>query len=94
MEELKNLGQRLKQARIQRNDLQADFAFRIGVSTPTLCKMEKGDPKVGIGLWVKALEVLGRESEIDKLIAPKESLAARYELQQKYGNRQRVSRKR
>ena len=33
---LKQLGQRLKQARLEREDSQKDFAFRVGVSISTL----------------------------------------------------------
>lgn len=32
---LKKLGERLKQTRLERNDPQKEFAFRIGVSVPT-----------------------------------------------------------
>jgi len=84
------LGQRLRQARLMREDSQSDFAFRIGVSIPTLRKMETGSPQVSIGTWVKALDILGCLSDMDKLIAPKESLAERFEIQHKYAGRQRV----
>jgi transcriptional regulator with XRE-family HTH domain len=91
---LKQLGQRLKQARLEREDSQKDFAFRVGVSIPTLQKMESGSPQVAIGTWVKALDILGRVQELDSLIAPKKSLAERFEIQQKAAGRQRVKRNR
>lgn len=91
---LTQLGQRLRQARLAREDSQEDFAFRIGVSIPTLRKMETGSPQVSIGTWVKALDILGCISDMDKLIAPKESLAERFEIQHKYAGRQRVKRSR
>ncbi|MDO9528059.1 MAG: helix-turn-helix transcriptional regulator [Syntrophales bacterium] len=53
-ETLKNLGQRLKIARLELNDPQKEFAFRIGVSIPTLYKMEQGNPSISIGTWIKA----------------------------------------
>ncbi len=59
-ETLKNLGLRLKNARLELNDPQKEFAFRIGVSIPTLYKMEHGRPSVSMGIWVKALSMLGR----------------------------------
>ena len=89
---LNQLGQRLRQARLVREDSQENFAFRIGVSIPTLRKMETGSPQVSIGTWVKALNILGCISDMDKLIAPKESLAERFEIQHKYAGRQRVKR--
>ncbi len=91
---LKQLGQRLKQARLEREDSQKDFAFRVGVSIPTLQKMESGSPQIAIGTWVNALDILGRVQELDNLIAPKKSLAERFETHQKVAGRQRVKRNR
>ncbi len=76
---LKELGQRLKQARLECNDPQKEFAVRIGVSIPTLYKMEKGDPSVTMGYWLKALSILEKLDELDNLIAPSKSLFERYE---------------
>ena len=90
---LKNLGLRLKKARLELNDPQKEFAFRIGVSIPTLYKMEQGHPSISIGTWVKALSMLGRLDDFDQLIAPGESLFERYDALEKMKNRQRVKRK-
>jgi transcriptional regulator with XRE-family HTH domain len=90
---LKNLGQRLKNARLELNDPQKEFAFRIGVSIPTLYKMEQGNPSISIGTWIKALSMLGRLDDFDKLIAPKKSLFERYETLEKTKTRHRVRRK-
>jgi transcriptional regulator with XRE-family HTH domain len=92
-ETLKNLGLRLKNARLERNDPQKEFAVRIGVSIPTLYKMEQGHPSVSMGAWVKALSMLGRLEDMDQLIGLKESLFARYEALEKVKNRQRAKRK-
>jgi transcriptional regulator with XRE-family HTH domain len=90
---LKELGQRLKQARLERNDPQKEFAVRIGVSIPTLYKMEKGDPSVTMGYWLKALSILGKLDELDNLIAPSESLFERYEELKKKKTRKRAGKK-
>lgn len=87
---LKKMGERLRLARIEREDSQKDFAFRIGISIPTLHKMETGSPQVSIGTWVKAMDILGCAQDLEKLIAPKQSLAERFEAQQKVAGRQRV----
>jgi transcriptional regulator with XRE-family HTH domain len=89
-ETLKNLGKRLKNARLELNDPQKEFAFRIGVSIPTLYKMEQGNPSVSIGTWIKALSMIGKLDDFDKLIAPNESLFERYDALEKTKNRQRV----
>jgi transcriptional regulator with XRE-family HTH domain len=93
MGELAALGTRLKAERLQKNETQKVFAARIGVSVPTLTKMEKGDPTVSVGHWAAALRVLGRENDLQHLLAPPEDLFRRYEQQQPK-SRQRASRKR
>ncbi len=90
---LKKLGQRLKDARLERNDPQKEFACRIGVSLPTLYKMEQGNPSISIGAWVKALSILGKLEELDRLMRPGESLFERYEAREKIKKRQRATRR-
>jgi len=90
---LKGLGQRLKTTRIERDDRQKEFAFRIGVSIPTLHKMEQGNPNVAIGTWVKVLDILNKLDELEGLIAPRKSLAEQYEVHKKTKGRQRARRK-
>lgn len=72
------LGMRLKSARERfhgnRRERQSDFAARVGVSVPTYRKMEKGDPGVPVGYWVRALWLLDRLDELDGLIAPEDPL--------------------
>lgn len=75
---LHNLGYRLRAERIRRNEPQALFAARVGVSVPTLRKMECGDPTVLIGSWAAALEILDHAGDIDAILAPPEDLFARY----------------
>ena len=91
-ETLKNLGRRLKNARLELNDPQKEFAFRIGVSIPTLYKMEQGSSSVSIGKWIKALSMIGKLDEFDQLISPHASLADRYSSLEKVKTRQRSSR--
>ena len=56
--------------------------------------MEPGSPQVAIGTWVKALDILEVVQELDNLIAPKKSLAERFETHQKVAGRQCVKRNR
>lgn len=76
---LQELGERFRRERIRRNDTQATFAARIGVSVPTLRKMEAGDPNVLMGSWVKALEIFDRLGQIDALLAEPENLFEKFE---------------
>ena len=73
---LQNLGSRLRAERIRRNETQALFAARIGVSVPTLRKMESGDPTVMVGYWSIALEILDRAGDLDAILAEPEDLFA------------------
>jgi transcriptional regulator with XRE-family HTH domain len=93
MDELSSLGTRLKAERLQKNETQKIFAARIGVSVPTLTKMEQGDPSVSVGHWVATLRVFGREKDLQLLLSPQEDLFQQYEKQQQRKNRQRASRK-
>ncbi len=89
---LETLGARLREERLRRNETQKVFASRVGVSVPTLYKMESGDHRVQFGHWAMALDVLGYAEDIDRLLMPKENLFAKYEQMQK-PKRQRASRK-
>lgn len=91
--ELGSLGQRLRNERLKRNEPQAKFAARLGVSVPTLRKMESGDSTVQIGHWVSALGILNRDSDINLVLAPQEDLFAQFE-KAKMPPRQRARRSR
>ncbi|MBI5331153.1 MAG: helix-turn-helix domain-containing protein [Betaproteobacteria bacterium] len=71
---LTQLGARLRAERLARNETQGRFAARLGVSIPTLRRLEQGDPAAQIGVWFTALEVLGRIGDAEALLAPRYSL--------------------
>ncbi len=85
------LGQRLRAERLRRNEAQRVFAARLGVSVPTLHKMEQGDGGVQVRHWITALYILGRLGELDALLREPESLFEKYRRQQQ-PKRQRASR--
>jgi transcriptional regulator with XRE-family HTH domain len=89
---LQNLGSRLRAERLRRNEAQATFAARIGVSVPTLRKMESGDPTVLVGFWSIALDVLDRAGDLDAILAEPEDLFTKYD-QMKAPTRRRASRR-
>jgi len=62
------LGARLLAERLARNEPQARFAARLGVSVSTLRRMEQGDPTAQIGHWLAALERLDHQA--DRLTPP------------------------
>jgi transcriptional regulator with XRE-family HTH domain len=71
---LRQLGDRLRAERLARNESQTRFAARIGVSVPTLRRMEQGDASAQIGHWLTALTLLGRIADAEALLAPRYSL--------------------
>lgn len=71
---LQQLGDRLRAERLARNESQTRFAARIGVSVPTLRRMEQGDTTAQIGHWLTALTLLGRIADAETLLAPRYSL--------------------
>jgi DNA-binding XRE family transcriptional regulator len=61
---LRKLGSDIRDARIRRRIPQEVMAQRAFISRPTLIKIEKGDPGVGMRTYATVLFVLGM---IDKL---------------------------
>lgn len=67
---LRQLGENLAIARVRRRESQRVWAKRLGVSVPTLIRMERGDPGIGIGILATALWMLGRLQALPELAAP------------------------
>lgn len=68
--ELALLGEYIKIARKRRGMSLRNFSARMMVSVPTLISLEKGSPTVGMGIFVRALAVLGVEKKLAAIIAP------------------------
>jgi len=68
---LRKLGQDIRDARRRRRIPAAIAAQRASISRTTLVKIEKGDPGVAIGLYATVLFVMGMESRLGDLAAPK-----------------------
>jgi transcriptional regulator with XRE-family HTH domain len=74
--QLRQLGEDLALARKRRRESRRVWAGRIGVSEPTLARMEAGDSAVSIGTYATALWLVGRASAIAALAAPQQDLGA------------------
>ena len=59
---LEKLGADLAVARLRRKESLKTWASRMGVSVPTLQRLEAGDPGVGIGIVATALWLIQRDS--------------------------------
>ena len=73
---LKDLGADLGLARLRRKESLKNWAQRMNVSVPTLMRMEKGDPSVGVGVYATALWLIGRTGAFAALANPQDDLGA------------------
>jgi transcriptional regulator with XRE-family HTH domain len=73
---LEKLGADLAVARLRRKESLRTWARRMGVSVPTLQRLEAGDPAVGIGIVATALWLIQRDGELGRLAAPEQDLGA------------------
>ena len=67
---LKRLGENLAIARVRRKESQRMWAKRLGVSVPTLIRLEQGDPGVGAGIYATALWLIGQAQALPELADP------------------------
>lgn len=67
---IRKLGADLAVARLRRGESLKVWAKRIGISVPTLMKLEAGDPGVSVGILASALWMLGRDTELASLASP------------------------
>lgn len=73
---LQALGEQLALARLRRKESQKQWAGRLGVSIPTLIRLEKGDPTVRIGVYATALWLLGLSGGLAELAEPGKDVRA------------------
>src|SRR5436190_24290083 len=67
---LVELGGAIRVARIRRRHTAQDFASRLGVTLPTLRKLERGDPGVALATFVSALWLIGLLDRLRDLARP------------------------
>lgn len=67
--QIEALGQRLRAARMRRSMTQEVMAERVGVSIPTIAKLENGDPSTSLATVLRVLTVLGLAGDIDLMAA-------------------------
>ena len=67
---LRTLGENLAIARTRRRESQRTWASRLGISVPTLIRLERGDPAVSAGIYATALWLMGTVAGLPELAAP------------------------
>ncbi len=73
---LEQLGSHLAVARLRRKESLKTWAKRMGISVPTLLRLEAGEPSVSVGVLATALWLIGRDSMLATLATPKEDQGA------------------
>jgi len=73
---IEKLGADLAVARLRRKESLRSWAQRLGVTVPTLQRIEAGDPSVGIGIVATALWLIKRDGELRNLAAPEHDQGA------------------
>lgn len=73
---IQQLGIRLREAQLRRRLSVSLLAERVGVSRPTISKVEKGNPTVTLGTYLRVLAVLGLQEDL-ALVAQDEKVSRR-----------------
>ena len=73
---LEQLGADLAVSRLRRKESLKTWAKRLGVSVPTLLRLEAGEPGVSLGVLATALWLVGRDGALATLASPKEDRGA------------------
>jgi transcriptional regulator with XRE-family HTH domain len=82
------LGENLKLARLRRNLSMRLVCERAHISRPTLIRIEQGSPDVSIGLYAAVLNALGnRDDELTKVLREDELGRTIQDLNIKVGQR-------
>ncbi len=67
---LEKLGTDLRIARERRGESLRSWSARVGVSVPTLRRLEAGDPSVGVSAYAVVLWLVGRVGDLENLADP------------------------
>ena len=70
------LAQNIVVARRRRKETQAQWAKRLGVSQPTMARIERGDPSVGMASYVMCMWLIQPDCSLADLIAPQHDTIA------------------
>ena len=75
-QEIEQLAQHIVVARKRRGETQAQWARKLGVSQPTMARIERGDPSVAMASYVMCLWLINPALGLADLVAPENDHAA------------------
>ncbi|MDR7307282.1 XRE family transcriptional regulator [Rhodoferax saidenbachensis] len=76
VQQIELLAQNIVIARKRRKETQAQWAKRLGVSQPTMARIERGDPSVAMASYVMCIWLINPSAPLADLIAPQQDHAA------------------
>ena len=76
LQQIELLGQHIAIARKRRGETQAEWARRLGVSQPTMARIERGDPSVAMASYVMCMWLVNPAVAVADLVAPQHDSAA------------------
>ncbi|MBW8469974.1 MAG: hypothetical protein K0M67_17050 [Thiobacillus sp.] len=76
LQEIERLAQNIVVARKRRGETQLQWARKLGVSQPTMARIERGDPSVAMASYVMCLWLINPTVGLADLVAPANDHAA------------------
>lgn len=76
IKQIELLAQNIVIARKRRHETQAQWAKKLGVSQPTMARIERGDPSVAMASYVMCMWLINQASGLADLISPKNDHAS------------------
>lgn len=76
LRQIELLAQNIAIARKRRGETQAQWASKLGVSVPTVARIERGDPSVAVASYVMCMWLINQAEGLADLVAPLNDHAA------------------
>ena len=76
IKQIELLAQNIGIARKRRHETQAQWARKLGVSQPTMARIERGDPSVAMASYVMCMWLINQADGLADLIAPQNDHAS------------------
>ncbi|MBT9553935.1 MAG: XRE family transcriptional regulator [Hydrogenophaga sp.] len=76
LQEIERLAQNIVVARKRRGETQLQWARKLGVSQPTMARIERGDPSVAMASYVMCLWLINPTVGLADLVSPENDHAA------------------
>ena len=76
LQQIEQLAQNIVIARKRRGESQPQWAKKLGISQPTMARIERGDPSVAMASYVMCMWLINQAGGLADLIAPQHDHAA------------------